>query len=75
MKFTTHLYIVLMSGAVPLLPLYTFETWKGATLPLLLLALTHSICKGIHLAHTLPEFSQKNVPAATKYRYKKLTFL
>jgi hypothetical protein len=60
-----------MSGAVPLLPLYTFETWKGTTLPLLLLALMYSIFKGIHLTLTLLEMSQKTVPASTKYRYKK----
>ena len=39
MKFTTHLNLVprlRMSGAIPLLVLYTFMAWTGTTLPLLL---------------------------------------
>jgi len=36
MKLTTHPHLVLrsrMSGAAPLLPLYTFMAWTGAFLP------------------------------------------
>jgi hypothetical protein len=35
LKVTTHLYLVprfRMSGALPLLPIYTFITWTGYTL-------------------------------------------
>jgi len=67
----THLYVVLMSGAVTLLPLYTFKIWKETALPSILLALKYSILKGSHLTLTLLELSQKNVPAATEYQYKK----
>jgi hypothetical protein len=52
MRVTTHLYPVLMSTAVPLLPLYTFVAWEGATLPLLLSVLMYNIFKGSHLSLT-----------------------
>jgi len=37
MKLTTHLHLVLrlrMSGAAPLLPVYTFMAWTGTVLPI-----------------------------------------